>query len=383
MCKYFGLLTVCLLVVGCGESDVDGPLAKGKRHFHSGNFQQAVATLTEAINDNPADVEAFLLRGQAKLCLGSENAGTAIADFNEAIRLDPNNYEAYYQRAIAHRERGNRKLAALDEQKARQLDPIAAKFSRRTGTAPLEGEEEAEDEFADLPELADLPGKSNTPILDSEPEFDEDGNLVPRDKSAMDIVDEEGYPLEGNIPIPGRGGRSTAANDAATRGGGGGQSRLSSDNGVPTADKDERSSSESSRVGSFTEELFGGRPREEGSRGGALGAGGLTRGNTPPPLADWRSTPTPPASPLSPGEQSFRKPSPVGTLPFGNPYSGRANSPIGQVDQNFNPYLPNQPRSTGFGPSRAYRNSAGAGGYNSGYSPYNSPVVPRVEAPIR
>lgn len=381
MSKLLWLSPMCLMLLGCGDSQVDSPLELGKKHFHSGNFEQAVATLTEAIAANPADVEAFVFRGRARLCLGSENAGVAIGDFNEAIRLDPNNFEAYYQRAIAHRERGNRKLAALDEQKARQLDPIAAKFSRRTGTAPLEGEEETEDEFADLPELADLPGKSNTPILDSEPEFDEDGNLVPRDKTAMEIVDEEGYPLEGNIPIPGRGTRPTATNGASSRRGGGADS--SSDEGVPVADKDERSSSESSRVGSFTEELFGGRPREEGSRGGALGAGGLTRGNTPPPLADWRSTPTPPASPLSPGEQPARKPSPVGTLPFGNPYSSRVNSPLGQADPNFNPYLPNQPRSTGFGPSRAYRNSGSAGGYNSGYSPYNSPVIPRVEAPIR
>jgi len=339
-----------------------------------------VATLTEAINDNPADVEAFLLRGQAKLCLGSENAGTAIADFNEAIRLDPNNYEAYYQRAIAHRERGNRKLAALDEHKARQLDPIAAKFSRRTGTAPFEGEGQAEDEFADLPELADLPGKSITPMMDSEPEFDEDGNLVEREPSAMDVVDAEGFPLEGDIPIPGRGARSNATNGDSPRRGG--RASLNSDDDN-VAERGDRSSSESSRVGSYTEELFGGRPRGESSRGGALDAGGLTRGNTPPPLADWRSTPTPPASPLSPGEQSVRRPSPVGTLPFGNPYGGRANSPVGQTDPNFNPYLPNQPRSTGFGPSRAYRNSGGAGGYNSGYSPYNSPVVPRVEAPIR
>jgi hypothetical protein len=380
MCKYFWLLTVCPLFVGCGESDVDSPLELGKKHFHSGNFEQAVATLTEAINHNPADVEAFVFRGRAKLCLGSENAGTAIADFNEAIRLDPNNFEAYYQRAIAHRERGNRKLAALDEQKARQLDPIAAKFSRRTGTAPLEGEEEAEDEFADLPELAELPGKSNTPILDSEPEFDEDGNLVERDQSAMDVVDAEGFPLEGELPLPGRSARSNATNGESTPRES--RSSLNSENDT-VAEQSDRSSGESPRVGSFTEELFSGRPRDESSRGGALGAGGLTRGNTPPPLADWRSTATPPASPLSPGEQSFRKPSPVGTLPFGNPYSSRVNSPLGQADPNFNPYLPNQPRSTGFGPSRAYRNSGGAGGYNSGYSPYNSPVVPRVEAPIR
>jgi hypothetical protein len=376
MLKRLGWLSLCVWCLGCGEPAVDSALQLGKRQFHGGDFHTAVTTLTEAIAANPADAEAYVFRGRAYLCLGSENAGRAIADFNEAIRLDPNNYEAYYQRAIAHREKGDRKAAMHDENRARQLDPVAARFTRHTGTSKMPKDDEPESDES-LPDLSGLPDHSLTPMMDSEPEFGDDGKPTRRDPTAMDAVDADGFPLEGDTPLLGPRGKPTKTPaDAAGRAGG--VAGLSSDNrGAPD---DDRPAAEAPRAGTVTEQLFGRQPQGDASGGGAFGSGGLSRGAAPPTIPDWRSTPTPYASPMSPGEQPVHKRSPIGTLPFGNPFGSRAQSPLGPTDPAANPYLPRQPRSTGLGrgPVGRYDGS----GYEPSYNPYNTPVVPRPQVPF-
>jgi Flp pilus assembly protein TadD len=45
----------------------------------------------------------------------------AITDYTEAIRLNPEDPDAYYNRGVAHSQLGNKSQAAADHQKAREL----------------------------------------------------------------------------------------------------------------------------------------------------------------------------------------------------------------------------------------------------------------------
>ena len=53
---------------------------------------------------------------------------SAINEFTEAIRIDPQNATAYFKRAISHQEMGNQEQADADYAEAIRLDPsLAAK----------------------------------------------------------------------------------------------------------------------------------------------------------------------------------------------------------------------------------------------------------------
>ena len=76
---------------------------------------------TEAIRLNPDDAEAYYNRGLAYYEQG--NLDKAIADYDEAIRLNPDDAQAYYNRAIAYYDRGNLDKAIADYQIAIDLNP--------------------------------------------------------------------------------------------------------------------------------------------------------------------------------------------------------------------------------------------------------------------
>jgi Tfp pilus assembly protein PilF len=87
---------------------------------HKGDYDRALADLNEAIRLDPKSVLAFSQRGVLYVHKGDN--GRAIADFNEAIGLDPNNALAFCNRGAAKRNindaSGNADIAM-----ARQLDP--------------------------------------------------------------------------------------------------------------------------------------------------------------------------------------------------------------------------------------------------------------------
>lgn len=70
----------------------------GKTKLLAGNTDEAIADLTAAIDSGNADVNAYILRGEAYM--QSANYRKALADFNTAIDQDPVNAVAYYDRAL-------------------------------------------------------------------------------------------------------------------------------------------------------------------------------------------------------------------------------------------------------------------------------------------
>lgn len=70
----------------------------GKTKLLSGDVNGAIADLTTAIDSGDADVNAYILRGEAYMQMA--NYRDALSDFNTAIEMDSMNAVAYYDRAL-------------------------------------------------------------------------------------------------------------------------------------------------------------------------------------------------------------------------------------------------------------------------------------------
>jgi tetratricopeptide (TPR) repeat protein len=94
---------------------------RGVEYSRKGQRDRAIADYGQAIRLNPNNTRALNNRGSAY----SENGDhdRAIADYNEAIRIDPNYVSAYYNRGLAKRAKGDADGGNADIAKAMQLSP--------------------------------------------------------------------------------------------------------------------------------------------------------------------------------------------------------------------------------------------------------------------
>lgn len=94
-------------------------LERARKHYNAGvelgsqgKMKEAIAEYTEAIGLDPRLAEAYNNRGSAYLNLGQHQR--AIQDLNEAIRINPHLAEAYYTRGFAYLDLGQHQLAIQD-----------------------------------------------------------------------------------------------------------------------------------------------------------------------------------------------------------------------------------------------------------------------------
>lgn len=112
-------LDECLPLIGA--DDPRKKLRLARRHREGGRFATATRMLSEVVRARPELVEAYVERGRALLDL--EDGETAILDFDQACRLDPNDADALRGRALAHRSCGDDEAAIRDLTAAVRLTP--------------------------------------------------------------------------------------------------------------------------------------------------------------------------------------------------------------------------------------------------------------------
>ena len=82
---------------------------------------EAIAACTQAIRANPRNVQAYYNRGLEYK--GKLDYDRAIADYTKAIEINPKYQAAYYNRAVAYLDKGMPDHAIADHIRAIELDP--------------------------------------------------------------------------------------------------------------------------------------------------------------------------------------------------------------------------------------------------------------------
>lgn len=341
----FGTL---IAAAGCSQSVSDSPLARGKALLDEGKWEAAIDSLSEAVAKNPFESEGYLLRGQAYMCRGREYVSQALADFNEAIRLNPENCEAYYNRALAYRERREKQKALTDELTARRLDPNAERAGRLHGGSVNEYRLAIERATTGRA-AADKTTDTATPSTDAEHDAESPENLpipsIPIEKSPPAGISKSDNPASASP-----GAASTEIRDAY---------------GLPLSPR---------RSGSVTEDLFGigaSQNPDSASEVPSRRSSSPRRVRTRAPSTNWEDD-APQGESFNATAPTASRPSPIGTLPFGNPYQPR----------NYSPYSGGGPRSTGLRGDPTLRNLPQQPSYDRRQDPNAVRAEPGLQGPL-
>ena len=117
------LLLLTLFLAGCGgPTDAKGYNSSGVKLFERGEAEEALAEYTEAIRLDPNFAVAYFNRGQTYFALGQSQK--AVQDYAEAIRINPGRAQlrlVYASRAMAYTMLGNDAEAQEDIGRAVEL----------------------------------------------------------------------------------------------------------------------------------------------------------------------------------------------------------------------------------------------------------------------
>ncbi|MGE3149924.1 MAG: tetratricopeptide repeat protein [Pseudorhodoplanes sp.] len=116
-------VTACTALIRSGRLD---PLALAQARHNRGNayraqraFARAIADYDEALRLSPENAMAYADRGVAYANQGDHRR--AIVDYSEAIRLNPRDQGFYRLRALAHYQLGDRARSDADNAEATRL----------------------------------------------------------------------------------------------------------------------------------------------------------------------------------------------------------------------------------------------------------------------
>ena len=89
---------------------------RGNAYSDLGQHQRAIADYDQALRLDSGYVDAYYNRGVAYRKLGQHQR--AIADYDQALRLDPGNADAYHNRGVAYEDLGQLDQAVRDWERA-------------------------------------------------------------------------------------------------------------------------------------------------------------------------------------------------------------------------------------------------------------------------
>ena len=112
-----------------------------------GEYDSAIADYSEAIRINPNEANIYYNRGTANFYIAQYES--AIDDFDEAIRINPNDERFYNNRGLAKRHLGQYESAVDDFDEAIRINPndVAFHYHRGLANNNLEDYESAIDDF--------------------------------------------------------------------------------------------------------------------------------------------------------------------------------------------------------------------------------------------
>lgn len=145
------LLAVALVMPACAAVSLDDPLDRGVQAYHDGHYEQALFEFDAAIGQNPT-AAAFGNRGTALARLGALAA--ALADYDRAIELAPDDPAAYINRGNVHVLAATYGRAIADFSRAIELSPRHARaYYNRSTARRLAGDPRWRDDLLAAAEL--------------------------------------------------------------------------------------------------------------------------------------------------------------------------------------------------------------------------------------
>jgi len=106
---------------------------QGQAYYDIKNYNYAIKEYTQALRLNPDYWQAYLSRGVAYVT--KKDYSRAIADYNQMLRLNPNFAGGYHVRGIAYYAKKDYDRAIADYNKALQIDPNYTDLYRSRGNA--------------------------------------------------------------------------------------------------------------------------------------------------------------------------------------------------------------------------------------------------------
>ncbi len=85
------------------------------------NTREQIEQSTQRLQANPKDISSLLLRGQAKAELGDMTG--ALQDYDQAVKIEPNNFEVYYYRSQFYYRQKNYSKALTEINQSLKIDP--------------------------------------------------------------------------------------------------------------------------------------------------------------------------------------------------------------------------------------------------------------------
>lgn len=126
---FLGMLIAATLFSCSGSSDVN----PGDAAFNKGDYSTAVVGYTESLQTNPTDLDLLFGRGRAYQELGK--LLEAQADFEQALNLDPKNFQVLLSLATIQLDQKSYASALLYATKAEEISGAPAMASLLKGRA--------------------------------------------------------------------------------------------------------------------------------------------------------------------------------------------------------------------------------------------------------
>lgn len=126
---FLGMLITATLFSCSGSSDVN----PGDAAFNKGDYSAAVVGYTESLKTNPTDLDLLFGRGRAYQELGE--LLEAQADFEQALNLDPKNFQVLLSLATIQLDQKSYASALLYATKAEEISGAPAMASLLKGRA--------------------------------------------------------------------------------------------------------------------------------------------------------------------------------------------------------------------------------------------------------